>query len=435
MEATEPAIHAWVTVDAEGALSAAQEAERELRSGIDRGPLHGIPVGVKDIFDVAGLPTRCGSAARDDAAPAAVDAPTVHALRQGGAVIQGKTVTQEFAAGVISAPARNPWDTSRSPGGSSGGSAAAVAVGSCLAALGSDTGGSIRIPAAACGVTGFKPAFGRLDVTGVYPLSWSLDTIGPIAHDVSDTWLTWQVLSGALEDSSAIEGPADRTDVRAWRVGVPRAFFFEWLQPDLIAMVERAIDALRDTGATVFDVEWPLAAAARACSFVINRIEGAAVHEAMAVSDPDRFRRVGEELRLRVAVGRAVPAALYIEAARVREVVRDSIAELFARHQIHALLAPTLPTVAVSADLPVVAGTGRQESVGFAHTRLTMPFNATGQPVLALPCGADAAGLPVGLQLAGRPGDDATLFRMGRVVEGTVGGPLPRPPLARAAAT
>ena len=165
--------------------------------GIDRGPLHGIPLGIKDIFDVAGWPTRCGSAARDDVAPAATTAPSVQALIDGGAVILGKTTTQEFAAGTISAPARNPWHPGRIPGGSSGGSAAAVAVSACLGAMGSDTGGSIRIPAAACGVTGFKPAFGQLEVSGVFPLSWSLDTVGPIARTVDDAWVMWNVLSKA----------------------------------------------------------------------------------------------------------------------------------------------------------------------------------------------------------------------------------------------
>ena len=163
IEATESQIHAWVSVDAQRALAAARAAEHELRTGIDRGPMHGIPVGVKDIIDVVGFPTRCGSAARADAPAASQNAYPVAMLVNGGAVILGKTVTQEFAAGVLSPPARNPWDPDRIPGGSSGGSAAAVAVGACLGALGTDTGGSIRIPAAACGVVGFKPAYGQIE--------------------------------------------------------------------------------------------------------------------------------------------------------------------------------------------------------------------------------------------------------------------------------
>ena len=179
---------------------------RSSATGTDRGPLHGIPIGIKDIFDVAGWPTRCGSAARDDVVPAKANASSVQALDRRRRRHSGKTTTQEFAAGTISPPARNPWDPRRIPGGSSGGSAAAVAVGACLGAMGSDTGGSIRIPAAACGVTGFKPAFGQLDVDGVFPLSWSLDTIGPIARTVDDTWIMWNVL--ANNDSGATAAPA-----------------------------------------------------------------------------------------------------------------------------------------------------------------------------------------------------------------------------------
>src|SRR5919112_1284493 len=251
IESSEPALHAWVLVDPEHALRTAALAEQELSNDTDRGPLHGIPIGIKDIFDVAGWPTRCGSAARDDVAPAAANAVSVQALVDGGAVILGKTTTQEFAAGTISPPARNPWNPSRIPGGSSGGSASAVAAGACLGAMGSDTGGSIRIPAAACGVTGFKPAFGQLDAGGGFPLSWSLDTIGPIARSVDDTWVMWNVLSKS--DSSGMSTAAvDRND-RAPRIGVPRSFFFDALHPDVCASVDAAIDKLRDAGVTIVD--------------------------------------------------------------------------------------------------------------------------------------------------------------------------------------
>src|SRR5829696_4695699 len=249
IEATQPELHAWVLVDADQALHAAARAEQELMTGTDRGPLHGIPIGIKDIFDVAGWPTRCGSAARDDAAPATANASSVQILIDGGAVILGKTTTQEFAAGTISQPARNPWNPSRIPGGSSGGSAAAVAVAACLGALGSDTGGSIRIPAAACGVTGFKPAFGQLDVAGVFPLSWSLDTIGPMARTVDDTWVMWNVLASSGVGSA----PALNLDDRPRRVGIPRSFFFDSLHPDVRTAVDAAIERLRDAGVTIVD--------------------------------------------------------------------------------------------------------------------------------------------------------------------------------------
>src|SRR5215212_3759418 len=226
LASTEPELHAWVLVEPDQALRTAAQAEQELMTGMDRGPLHGIPTGIKDIFDVAGWPTKCGSAARDDEGPATANASSVQTLIDGGAVILGKTTTQEFAAGTISPPARNPWNPSRIPGGSSGGSAAAVAVAACLGALGSDTGGSIRIPAAACGVTGFKPAFGQLDVAGVFPLSWSLDTVGPIARTVDDAWIMWNALSG--NDAGVGATPPEQND-RPRRIGVPRPFFFDSL--------------------------------------------------------------------------------------------------------------------------------------------------------------------------------------------------------------
>src|SRR5829696_1709153 len=415
IEAKEPELHAWVLVDRDQALQAAAQTERELMAETDRGPLHGIPIGIKDIFDVAGWPTKCGSAARDGVAPARTSASSVQALVDGGAVILGKTTTQEFAAGTISPPARNPWNPSRIPGGSSGGSASAVAAGACLGAMGSDTGGSIRIPAAACGVTGFKPAFGQFDAAGVFPLSWSLDTVGPIARTVDDAWIMWNVLSG--DDRRAAERLARGQSARPRRIGILRSFFFDSLHPDVRSTIDAAIEALRDAGLTIVDTPWPNAAAARACGFVINRVETAAVHERAAVEDPEGFSRYGADLRLRVAAGRLVPATVYLKATRARAILRNSMARLFAEHGIDAMLAPTLPTGAIDADRLVIEGTGLDESVGVAWTRLTMPFNATGQPVLALPCGLDGDGLPVGLQLAGIPGQEAALFETALLVE------------------
>ena len=415
IDATEPELHAWVIVDPDQALQAAARAERELMAGTDRGSLHGIPIGIKDIFDVAGWPTRCGSAARDGVAAATTNAPAVQALIDGGAVILGKTTTQEFAAGTISPPARNPWNPDRIPGGSSGGSAAAVAAGACLGAMGSDTGGSIRIPAAACGVTGFKPAFGQLDAAGVFPLSWSLDTVGPIARTVDDAWIMWKALLG--DDTRSPLRPAPEQVERPRRIGIPRSFFFESLHPGVRSAVDAAIEAMRDAELTIVDTPWADAAAARACAFVINRVETAAVHERVAVADPERFSKYGADLRLRVAAGRTVPATVYLKATRARAVLRDSMARLFSDHGIDAVLVPTLPTGAIEADRLVIEGTGLDESVGTAWTRLTMPFNATGQPVLALPCGLDGEGLPVGLQLAGIPGQEAALFETALLVE------------------
>lgn len=424
--ATEPAIHAWVQVDGEGALNAATLAERDLAAGIDRGPLHGIPLGIKDIFDVAGVPTRCGSAARLDAAPAPHDAVSVAALRKAGAIMLGKTVTQEFAAGVISPPARNPWDPTRIPGGSSGGSAASIAARSCIAAMGSDTGGSIRIPAAACGVVGFKPQFGQLSTAGVYPLSSSLDTVGPLAYTVEDARILWRALLGEVTQL-APKAPAG--DLRGVRIGLPGQFFFDHVQPDIRNSVLAAAGAMQQLGATIVDAPWSMSTVARSAGFVINRLETVGVHEDFARDEPERFAQYGPDLRLRIAAGSAVSAALYVKSIRLREQVRDSMAAHFAAHQLDAVLAPALPTTAPPFDDLTIRDTGLVEGLGAGWTRLTMPFNATGQPVLSLPCGLDNQRLPIGLQLAGAPGKEERLFAIGRALEAALQFNACSPPL------
>jgi aspartyl-tRNA(Asn)/glutamyl-tRNA(Gln) amidotransferase subunit A len=353
--------------------------------------------------------------------PAESNAAVVEHVIRAGAVVLGKTVTQEFAAGVISAPARNPWDQSLIPGGSSGGSAAAVAVRAAFGALGSDTGGSIRIPAAACGVTGFKPTFGALSLDGVYPLSWSLDTAGPIARTVDDTWLLWKTLQ-AEGNMPAFSLTADIPS-HGFRVGLPRKYFLDSVQPSVREVFDTALSLLTLSEVSVVDVDWPLARAAHACSFIINRVETASVHLQTAIEEPEMFRQYGADLRVRVAAGSLVPASAYIQAQRLRAAFRDSMAHLFETYHLDALIVPTLPTAPVDAERLLIEETGLEESLGAAWTRLTMPFNATGQPVLSIPGGLDRNGLPVGLQLAGKPGAEEVLFQIGRAVEDAVAFP------------
>lgn len=415
IDQTEPEIHAWVEVTADAALQRAAVAETELVRGDDLGPLHGVPTGIKDIFDVAGMPTRCGSPARVNDIAAAADSASVAALRAGGAVLLGKTVTQEFAAGVISPPARNPWDPSRIPGGSSGGSAAALAARNCFAAMGSDTGGSIRIPAAACGVVGFKPTYASLSAEGVFPLSWSLDTVGPLAKSVADARLSWSVL--ALRDAA----PLETTNLRGYRIGLPGAFFMDNVQAAVRDGVMAAIDVLRSLGAEIVETPWHEAAAARAIGFLINRAETSTVHETLARAEPERFAQYNADLRLRVAAGGILPTELYVNSLRKRAVVRDSMENLFRENRLNALLAPTLPTTALPAADMTVTGTDLDEGIGAAWTRLTMPFNTTGQPVLAMPIGFDSAGLPIGVQFAGAPGREDELFAIGQALEQELG--------------
>lgn len=429
--ATEPMLHAFVAVMADEARAAARAADAAIAAKRVLGPLHGLPVAIKDIVDVGGQPTRAGSLALAEAPPAERDAPVVARLRRAGAVVVGKTTTQEFAAGVISPPARNPWDPERIPGGSSGGSAAAVAAGCVVAAIGSDTGGSIRCPASVTGIVGLKPTYGTVDRAGVVPLSWSLDTLGPLTQTVGDALTLFAAIRDQPSPPRSAPASTPPSDLAGVRLGVVRAHFFERVQPGVVAAVEEALATLRRLGATVLDVAWDEAAAARDVAFIINRVETAAVHERLRRDEPARFALLNPDLRARVAAGPRIPSTVYVRALRARAAIRASVARLFADERLDALAVPTLPATALRANHLVVDhddGLGA-EGVNIAYTRLTMPFNATGQPALSLPCGFDAAGLPVGLQLAGRPHGEADLCRIGAAYEQAAGWRERRPNL------
>lgn len=427
IEETDRTLKAYVQVLAEEALAAAHLADRDLAKGLDWGPLHGIPIGVKDIFDVRGVPTKCGSRARADAPAASEDAVSVARVRAAGAIILGKTTTQEFAAGVVSAPARNPWDPSRIPGGSSGGSAAAVAAGSAMAAFGSDTGGSIRNPASICGIVGLKPTFGSVDTGGVFPLAWSLDTVGPLARTVHDAALFQNVIADPVVEGAPRAGDVAAEigqDVRGLRVGVPRSHFWDRLQADVRSALTAALDVFASLGVEIVEADWADAAAARATSFLINRVETVGVHKEGVRANPDAY---GEELAIRVQANGLYHAEGYLRALRARTLIRSSIARYFAEHRLDAVIAPIAPgTAAPAHDLYVVGDDGDREQVSLAYTRLTMPFNATGQPALAVPCGRDCGGLPIGMQIVGRPYAEARICRIGAAYEEAVGGfPMP----------
>jgi aspartyl-tRNA(Asn)/glutamyl-tRNA(Gln) amidotransferase subunit A len=425
---TEDVLHAFVDVPAVTAMQHAMVADRR-RAFSKATPLLGIPLGVKDIFDVAGVPTRCNSALRERVEPAARDSEAVHAWRRDGAILLGKTVTQEFAAGIISAPARNPWNPDRIPGGSSGGSAAAVAAGTCLGALGSDTGGSIRIPAAVTGTVGLKPTYGRLSTAGVFPLAPSLDTVGPIARTVLDAViLHLSLVNRPKEIPATINRFTSLGETLAGRrIGVLGGHFAERLQPDVADAVAKAVTALRDLGAEIVDREWADAPAARAVALLISRVESAAVHREALRTSPELM---GEDLRARLEVGAVTPADVYLRARQVRETVTDSIARLYADHRLDAVVVPTLPCTAPLADDPVVRyPDGVEEPAATALTRLTTPWNATGQPVVAVPCGFDRNDLPIGLSFVGRPDAELDLCAVAHVYEQATAWHTRRPPL------
>lgn len=405
---TEPALHSTVLV---------REGVTPDPSG---GALAGLPLAVKDIFDVAELPTRCGSAARQGAPDAGSDATAVARLRAAGATIVSKTVTQEFAAGVISPPARNPWDPTRIPGGSSGGSGVAVAVGAAAIALGTDTGGSVRIPAAICGVAGLKPTFGGIDRQGVFPLSWSLDTVGPLARTVRDVAMTWLLLRdhhlptdpgwlSILTDSGA------SPTLEGVRLGVSRPFFHDRLTDDVRTSFAEAVERCRALGAEIIESPWPDADLARAAAVVMNRAESAVIHANAVEEHPDGY---GAELKDRLIASRSISSVAYLRARQAARQARRSMADVFARFRLNALLAPATASAAVPADdLMVHYADGVDEPVGNAWLRLNQPFNATGQPVVCVPAGLGAAGLPIGLQIAGAPGEEVTICRIAAAFE------------------
>ncbi len=409
-------------------MRAAEAADKELEGGHWRGPLHGIPFGVKDIFDTAGIRTTVGSAFFRDRVPAE-DAEVVRRVREAGAVVIGKLHTHEFAFGPTGdascfGPVRNPYDPERMAGGSSGGSAAAVATGMCAAALGSDSGGSVRIPAALCGVVGMKPTYGRISRQGVFPLSWSLDHIGPLTRTVGDNARVLGVLCGYddRDPDSVRRAEEDFTreldlGVRGLTVGVPDGYYFDHLEPDVRRLVRAAIDTLADLGATVRPVGVPGLAdltALRDAHRTVISVEAYAVHrERLDAAD-------GRELfdpivRQRLVDGSAVRGWEYAEALRLLAESRRTFSRL-----LDGVDALATPSVAVTAPLLGQVDTdaaGTEETVRWALTRLAVPTNVTGTPSLSVPCGASRGGLPVGLQLSGAAWSEARLYRIAASLE------------------
>ncbi len=415
IDSENPRLNAFIQVLAEGARRQAAEADRELTSGIDRGPLHGVPVSVKDVFDIAGTVTTAASRVREGIV-ASSDALAVTRLRRAGAVIVGKTNLHEFAFGTTNedsafGPARNPLDDTRSPGGSSGGSAASVVAGMALATLGTDTGGSIRIPAAACGLVGLKPGYDELPADGVVPLSRTLDHVGPLTATVSDAWH----MLHALRDRAPAK-PLSVTPVRSLKLGVPRHYFCDVLDEDVRRAFETALERLRGEGATIAEVDIPHASLVASIYLHIVFGDAAAYHADALDTMPDKYT---PNVRLRLEMARYVTAEDYVRALDGRRVLRREVDAGLSG--VDALVLPTLPIVAP----PIGAGTvqigERHEPVRNLMLRLTQLFNLTGHPAITLPCGASASGLPCGLQLVGVTGQTDNLLHVAAGVERALG--------------
>jgi aspartyl-tRNA(Asn)/glutamyl-tRNA(Gln) amidotransferase subunit A len=400
----QPRLNAFILVMADEALRQARELDREHATGHDRGPLHGVPITVKDLLDVRGTPTTAASRVREGHV-AQRDAEAVAHLRMAGAIIVGKTNLHEFAFGTTNedsafGPARNPHDPTRSPGGSSGGSGASLAAGIGFATIGTDTGGSIRIPAAACGVVGLKPSFGEVSIDGVVPLSRTFDHVGPLTRSVADACLVYHALLG---DPAAI--PPAPMPLSGVRLAVPRPYFCELLDAGVRAAFDGAVARLRSAGAHVDEIELHHAADLAAVYLHIVLGDAAAYHAATLDSMPDRYTR---NVRLRLEMGRYLLAEDYVRALAGREVLRREVDAALGQHD--ALLMPTLAIPAPPIGAASVDIDGKDEPVRNVMLRLTQLFNVTGHPAISIPAGTTAAGLPCAVQLAGcRQQTDALL--------------------------
>ena len=422
-------LHAFVTLAGDRALAAARRAEAEIRAGRRRGPLHGVPFALKDIYDAAGLPTTAHSRLRLGHV-AEADSDATERLEAAGMVLLGKLSTHEFARGgptdELPWPnARNPWNVEHFAGGSSSGSGVAVASGMVGLAMGSDTGGSIRLPAAYCGVVGLKPTYGRLSRHGVVPLSFGMDHTGPLTRTVEDCALAMQVLAGhdPRDPASAPVPPGDylrelRAGVAGLRIGIAPRFNEEaLLDAETSAALSAAAELLALLGAEIVEVRLPPRRVMDACLQVILLAEGFAIHQRDLRERPQDYGRVTRE---RLMVGAFVTGPHYVQAQRLRRMVAAEVDAVLAG--CDAILCPDIAAAAPRVDA-VDEGPFRRQ-----HP-LTGPFNATGHPALAVPAGFAANGLPLSVQLVGRNHDEAMLLRVAQAYEQAAGWMERRPPL------
>ncbi|MBI3662718.1 MAG: Asp-tRNA(Asn)/Glu-tRNA(Gln) amidotransferase subunit GatA [Acidobacteria bacterium] len=425
IEALNPKLNAYITVCAAAAREQAKRAEREIARGRYRGPLHGIPISLKDNIATKGIRTTAGSKILADNTPRE-DATVAKRLRRAGAVLVGKTNLHEFAYGVTTenphyGSTRNPWDTSRIPGGSSGGSAAALAAGMCYASVGTDTGGSIRIPAALCGLVGFKPTYGRVSACGTIPLSPTLDHVGPLARTVTDAAIVLRTITG--------RDPCDTTTLalppltlpenlgklpKRLRLGLPRDYFFDGLDEEVRRAILKAAKHFEQWGAEIIEVSLPSLADSVETSNHIALAEATHYHQRQGWWPP-RAADYGEDVRKRLKMGADVRAVDYIRAFEMQRRIRAEFECAFAL--VDALLVPVTPVPAPQISQKMLSLGGEEETVRAALLRLCRPANLAGLPAVSVPCGFTSPGLPLGLQLIGPACGEEIVLRLALAYE------------------
>ena len=416
-------IQAFVTVLRDQAYEEAEKAENEQRTGLFRSPLHGIPIAIKDLIAVKDVHMTAGSKVLADYVPQE-DATVVEQLRRAGAVIVGKTNTHEFAYGTYTPPTRNPWDLTRIAGGSSGGSAAALAAGMCPGAIGSDTGGSIRIPSACCGITGLKPTYGRVSTYGVIPLSWSLDHVGPMGRNAEDCAILFDAVARYdPRDPNSVSGPPGKASatliggtegrglisLQGIRLGVPSESFVSPLDPEVRAAWRAALLVLQEEGAELVDVELQRPTIDTYRTIQMPEASLAHMERGWLTKRLDDY---GEKTRSLLLQGKTIPAVDYLRAQQQRRAFSSNLRSIM--QGFNALVLPTIPMPAILIEQAAteILIDGVTEKATVALLRLTMPFNLAGLPAISLPCGFSAGGLPIGLQIAGKPFEESMILRI-----------------------
>ena len=435
IEATEPVLNSFITLLAEESRTAARQAEKDIQAGRYKGPLHGIPVGLKDLYNTAGVRTTSGSKIFDNFIPEE-DCTVAAKFHQAGAILLGKLNMHQFAYGPTGenpdyGHMHNPWDPDRVTGGSSGGSGSAAAAGQCTITTGSDTGGSIRIPAALCGIVGLKPTYGLVSRWGLTALSWSLDHPGPMVRTVEDAAITMNVIAGHDPKdvaSAKVEIPDYTTaltgDVKGLRIGMPKEYFDAPLDPQVRKAVLDAISLLESMGAEVKEVSFPMFEQSQAISSTVLMAEATAYHRDLLEKDGHQLY---EPVRQRLQAGLFISAANYLRAQQARTLLDQEGRRLL--DDVDLLAGPTEPVTAPEILAAKVLAGEQEIGVVGALTQYTRPYNINGFPAISVPCGFSDTGLPIGLQLAGKPFDELTVLRTAHAYEQATDWHTRRPPL------